>query len=179
MPQSTPALRTRGRRRARSRCVAEGERLFVVHEGARVPLERLADADRFVARHPALDRFAFVFGRKDPRRRRARSSSSRWGGDWYRNAHYAGPEKFDYPRPGTPTSVTTTTRIPGSGASAIVVLKGRLMLDGTIPLEADGDLFRLRDTPFNAEWIRFGEVVNGRCMRIRLSGSDLWRVAAP
>ena len=60
----------------------------------------------------------------------------------------------------------------------IYVLKGRLMLDGTTPLEADGDLFRLRDNPYNTEWIRFGELVNGRCMRIRLSGSDLWRVAA-
>ncbi len=45
--------------------IAEGERLFVMHEGARVPLERLPETDRFVARHPALDRFAFVFGRKD------------------------------------------------------------------------------------------------------------------
>jgi hypothetical protein len=27
------------------------------------------------------------------------------------------------------------------------------------------------------EWIQFGEVVNGRCMRLKLSGEDLWRVA--
>jgi hypothetical protein len=58
------------------------------------------------------------------------------------------------------------------------VNKGRLMMDASIPLEADGDLFRLRDDPYNTEWIRFGEVVNGKCMHLRLSGSDLWRVTA-
>jgi hypothetical protein len=53
-----------------------------------------------------------------------------------------------------------------------------LMIDGTTPLEADGELFRLRSSPHNTDWIRFGEVVNGKCMRLKLSGTDLWRVAA-
>ena len=44
---------------------ADGDRLFVMNESVRVPLERLSEPDRFVARHRALDRFAFVFGRKD------------------------------------------------------------------------------------------------------------------
>jgi len=64
------------------------------------------------------------------------------------------------------------------GSLRIVVCKGTLMIAGTTPLEADGDLFRLRNTTQNTEWIRFGEIVNGRCMRLKLSGSDLWRVAA-
>jgi len=29
---------------------------------------------------------------------------------------------------------------------------------------------------YNPEWISFGEVVNGKCMRIKISGEDLWRV---
>jgi hypothetical protein len=60
----------------------------------------------------------------------------------------------------------------------IVLCEGRLMIDGTTPLEADDELFRLRDKPYNTEWVRFGEIVNGRCRRLKLSGSDLWRVAA-
>ena len=57
---------------------------------------------------------------------------------------------------------------PWIGSLRVVVLKGRLMLDGLTPLELDGDLFRLRDEPANTEWIRFGEVVNGKCMRLKL-----------
>jgi hypothetical protein len=56
--------------------------------------------------------------------------------------------------------------------------KGRLWLDGVIPLAPEGDLFYLRDDDHSPEWIRFGEIVNGRCMRLKLSGEDLWRVAA-
>jgi len=49
---------------------------------------------------------------------------------------------------------------------------------GVIPLEADGELFRLRDDPANTDWIRFGEIVNGKCMHLKFSGEDLWRVAS-
>jgi hypothetical protein len=38
--------------------------------------------------------------------------------------------------------------------------------------------FYLRDDDHSPEWIQFGEIVNGRCMRLKLSGEDLWRVAA-
>jgi len=159
--------------------VADREKLFVVHEGARVPLERLADADRFVARHPALGRFAFSFGRKDPEAPGSAVAEVTHGGDWYRGAAYSGPEKFDYPEAWDAYVGHYHNENPWVWSFRVVVVKGRLMLDGTIPLEADGDLFRLRDNPFNAEWIRFGEIVNGKCLRMRLSGSYLWRVAAP
>jgi CubicO group peptidase (beta-lactamase class C family) len=158
---------------------ADGEQLFVLHQGARVPLERLADADRFVARHPALARFAFAFGRQDPEAPGSAVVEVTHGGDWYRNARYSGPEKFDYPEAWDAYVGHYHNENPWVWSFRVVVLKGRLMLDGKIPLEADGELFRLRDTPSNAEWIRFGGVVNGKCMRIRLSGSDLWRVAVP
>ena len=101
-----------------------------------------------------------------------------WGGDWYRNDHYDGPVTFDYPKAWDGYAGHYRNESPWIGSLRIYVLKGRLTLDGVAPLEADGDLFRLRDNPYNTEWIRFGQLVNGRCMRIRLSGSDLWRVAA-
>ena len=158
--------------------IAEGERLFVMRGDARVPLERLPEADRFVARHPALDRFAFVFGRKDAAAPDSPVVEVSWGGDWYRNSKYQGPDKFDYPKAWDAFVGHYRNENPWVGSMRIVVNKGRLMIDGTIPLEADGDLFRLRDNPWNAEWIRFGDIVNGRCLRIRLSGSYLWRVAS-
>jgi CubicO group peptidase (beta-lactamase class C family) len=158
---------------------ADGEKLFVVHEGARVPLERLGDADRFAARHPALDRFPFVFHRAEPGEESAPVAELSHGGDWFRNARYVGPDRFDYPEAWDAYVGHYHNENAWVGSVRVVILKGRLMLDGTVPLEADGELFRLRDNPWNTEWIRFGEVVNGRCMRLRLSGSDLWRVAAP
>ena len=36
----------------------------------------------------------------------------------------------------------------------------------------------MRDDPANTDWIRFGEIVNGKCMRLKYSGEDLWRVAS-
>jgi hypothetical protein len=157
---------------------AEGDRLFVSQGGEHVPLERLAEADRFIAAHPALDRFAFAFGRKDPAVADSEVVEVSWGGDWYQNARYAGPERFDYPKAWDAYVGHYRSENPWVGSFRIVVLKGRLTMDGSIPLEVDGDLFRLRDDPYNTEWIRFGQVVNGKCMHIRLSGSDLWRVTA-
>ena len=159
--------------------LADGDRLFVLHGGARVPLERLSDAGRFLARDPALERFAFAFGRNDPENDASAVVELSWGGDWYRNDRYEGPVQFDYPKQWDSYVGHYRNESPWIGSLRIFVSKGRLMLDGAIPLEADGDIFRLRDNPKNTEWIRFGESVNGRCMRIRLSGSDLWRVAAP
>ena len=158
--------------------IAESERLFAVLGADRVPLERLGDPNRFAARHPKFDRYAFAFGRKDPEAAGSPVVEVSWGGDWYRNDRYDGPVTFDYPKAWDGYAGHYRNESPWIGSLRIFVLKGRLTLDGVAPLEADGDLFRLRDNPYNTEWIRFGELVNGRCMRIRLSGSDLWRVAA-
>jgi D-alanyl-D-alanine carboxypeptidase len=158
--------------------LAEGERLFLLRDGERIRLERLNDPDRFAARHPALDRFAFAFGRKDAKKPDSPVVEASWGGEWFRNERYEGPERFDHPKAWNAYVGHYRNESPWIGSLRIVILKGRLTIDGATPLEADGDLFRLRDNPYNTEWIRFGEVVNGKCMRIRLSGSDLWRVTA-
>lgn len=159
--------------------IAEEDRLYIAHGSRRAPLERLYDADRFVARVPRHDRFAFTFGRRDPEDPGSPVVEVTWGGDWYRNAKYQGPEQFEYPKAWDGYVGHYRNESPWIGSVRIVVRKGRLTVDGTTPLEADGDLFRLRDDPKNTEWVRFGELVNGRCMRIRYSGSDLWRVFAP
>jgi CubicO group peptidase (beta-lactamase class C family) len=157
---------------------ADDDRLFVMHDGARVPLERLSKQDRFIARHHALDRFAFVFGRKDSEAPDSAIVEVSWGGDWYRNTTYDGPIEFNYPKAWNSYVGHYRNENPWFGSLRIVINKGRLMIDGTMPLETDGDLFRLRDSPRNTDWIRFGAIVNGRCMQLKLSGGDLWRVAA-
>ena len=37
-------------------------------------------------------------------------------------------------------------------------------------------VFYMKDEEHNPEWVSFGEVINGKCMRIKVSGEDLWRV---
>jgi len=158
--------------------LAEGDKLFVMHEGRRVPLERLGEPDQFVAVDRALERFALVFSRKDAKVPDSAVVEVNWGGDWYWHAAYAGPMQFSYPKAWESYVGHYRNENPWIGSLRIVLCKGRLMIDGTTPLEADGDLFRLRSSPYNTEWVRFGEIVNGRCMRIKLSGEDLRRVAA-
>ena len=159
--------------------VADGERLFMSHEGKRVPLERLGEADRFAVRHPDFDRFALKFHRQDPKQASSPVTEVSHGGDWYRNDRYDGPDRFDYPEAWDAYVGHYHNENAWVGSFRVVILKGRLLLDGSLPLEADGELFRLRDNPWNTEWIRFGAIVNGKCMHLRLSGNDLWRVAAP
>ena len=117
-------------------------------------------------------------GRASSSERPLTANPASWGGDWFWNERYEGPEQFDHPKAWDAYVGHYRNESPWIGSLRIVILKGRLTIDGATPLEADGDLFRLRDNPYNTEWIRFGELVNGKCMRIRLSGSDLWRVTA-
>jgi len=164
------------------RVIADGDRLSVmlgVHGSMRIPLERLSETNRFIARNPEFDRFPFAFGRKDPDDPESPVVEVSWGGDWYRNGKYDGPEQFEYPEEWNAYVGHYRNESPWIGSTRIIVRKGKLTIDGTLPLEPDGDLFRLSDSPRNTEWIRFGEIVNGRCMRIRFSGNDLWRVFAP
>ncbi len=158
--------------------VADGHRLFISRGSERIPLERQGEADRFLVRDRSLDRFVLQFGRTDPTVAESEVVEAAWGPDWYRNSKYAGPESFNHPKEWDAYAGHYRNESPWVGSCRIVIRKGKLWLDGTTPLEVDGQLFRLRDDPHSTEWIRFGDLVNGRCMRIRLSGSDLWRVAA-
>ena len=167
---------TDGKRRLR--LLADGERLFLVHEGARVALERLDEDDQFLARHRAFEPYILVFGRKNADANDSAVVELGWGSDWYWNANYDGPFQFSHPTEWESYVGHYRNENPWFGSLRIVLRKGKLMIDGKTPLEPDGELFRLRDTPHNADWIRFGEIVNRRCMRLKYSGSDLWRVAA-
>ena len=65
---------------------------------------------------------------------------------------------------------------PWVGSTRIFVFKGKLMADG-VELEPRLDgLFILQDEEHSPEWIRFGDVVNGKSMHAKFSGEDLWRV---
>ncbi|HKR37965.1 MAG TPA: serine hydrolase domain-containing protein [Steroidobacteraceae bacterium] len=151
----------------------EGAKLFLVRGGKRIPLERADSPDQFRVSEPDLARFPLIFGRKSADGPVVEVSS---GDAWYTATAYDGPRQFQVPEAWRSYVGHYRSEDPWIGSLRVFILKGRLLLDGT-PLELDGDLFRLRDEPSNTEWIRFGEIVNGKCMRLKFSGVDLWRVA--
>jgi D-alanyl-D-alanine carboxypeptidase len=158
---------------------SEADRLFVLHQGKRVALEKAGAPDRFLASDTALGRFALVFGRKQADAKPpAAVVEVSWGGDWYTNAAYTGPKQFDYPKEWDSYVGHYRNESPWISSTRVVIVKGKLTLDGVTPLEADGKLFRLRSEPGNTEYIQFGPVVNGKCMRLKFSGEDLWRIPA-
>jgi hypothetical protein len=157
--------------------VADGNNLFLVHQGKRVPLE--SGGETFTVLHPDFDRFPLVFGRADEKDPKSAVVEAAWGNDWYTNDKYSGPRQFDHPKEWDSYLGHYRNENPWIGSTHIVIRKGKLMMDGVVPLEAAGDgSFNLRDEDKSPEWVRFGEIVNGKAMRLKLSGEDLWRVMA-
>jgi hypothetical protein len=155
--------------------VAEGDILFLIYKGKRLQLETAGGG--FLAQHPDFDRFTFNFGREEGEKGKVIEVSH--GGDWYVNQQYSGPRKFDYPREWDAFVGHYRNDSPWIGSFRVVQRKGRLWLDGSLPLEpGNANTFRLADSPYSPEWIQFLSVVNGKSMHVKLSGEDFLRVDA-
>ena len=154
---------------------ADGQKLLLIHQGQKIALE--GSGDTFTVPHPEFERFSLVFTRADEKDPKSPVVEAGWGSDWFFHSRYAGPKQFDYPKEWDGYAGHYRNENPWVGSMRVVVRKGKLMLDGTTPLEkGEGGVYYLRDEEHNPEWISFGEIVNGKCMRIKMSGEDLWRV---
>jgi D-alanyl-D-alanine carboxypeptidase len=157
--------------------VAEGDRLFLMHQGTRVPLEAsLEPQNAFTVLHPEYAHYEILFGRagtdgKGP------VVEAGWGEDWFTSAGYQGPREFKVPAEWHRYLGHYRNEDPWVGSNRVVLRKGQLWLNGVVPLEpaADGR-FYLRDEAKSPEWVAFSDFVNGSAMRMRLSGADLARV---
>jgi D-alanyl-D-alanine carboxypeptidase len=160
--------------------IAEGQSLFLVRDGNRVPLETLLGApDMFAVIHPEFSRFTLTFGRAKADDPKSAVVEAGWGSDWYTNAKYTGPKTFEYSKDWEGFVGHYRNESPWIGSIHIVLRKGRLSIDGLTPLQPGTDgIFHLRDEEFSPEWICFADVVNGKAMRLKFSGEDLWRVMA-
>jgi len=159
--------------------VAAADKLFLFYQGKQVVLEPAGESFT-VLHHPDFDRFPLVFGRADEKDPKSAVVEAAWGNDWYTNDKYSGPKQFSYPKEWDSYLGHYRNESPWIGSTHIVIRKGKLMMDGVVPLEAaDDGSFYLRDEEKSPEWVRFGEIVNGKAMRLKLSGEDLWRVMAP
>ena len=159
---------------------AEGERLFLALGGARVPLEPAAEpADAFLVAHPDYAHFLLLFSRADPKDPTSAVLEAGHGEAWYARAAYSGAREFAVPAEWRAYCGHYRSEDPWLGSHRVVARRGRLWLDGVVPLEpAAGGVFYLRDEERSPEWLRFADVAAGLAMRMVFSGADHARVMA-
>jgi CubicO group peptidase (beta-lactamase class C family) len=154
---------------------AEGEKLILTHAGRRVPLERAAAAgDRFIVKHPDFETFLLGFVRDN-----RVVTEAFHGRDWYPGARYAGPRTFEVRKDLASYEGHYFNDSPWYGDARVVYRKGRLYLDGLQPLVARGDgKFGIGDAE-GPDWIAFESIIDGRAMRLNLSGIPFRRMFTP
>ena len=155
---------------------AEGDRLFLLHDGKRIVLEPTTGLeDAFTVLHPKLSNFALQFGRSGADGKGPVTEAG-WGDGWYVSNGYTGTREFRNPKEWLSFTGHYRSDDPWIGSHHIVLRRGKLWLDGVVPLEpAANGRFYLRDEPQSPEWIRFFDIANGAAQRMTLSGADLWR----
>ena len=155
----------------------EGDRLYLLHAGVRVPLEPAPGVDDgFLVHHPDFAKFPLVFSRRGSGSTGPVVEAA-WGSDWYVTAGYSGPREFSVPAEWHHYTGHYRSEDPWTGSTQIVLRRGKLWVNGTVPLEpAGGAKFWLRDEPQNPEWVSFSDLVNGHAMRMCASGANLARV---
>ena len=156
--------------------VAEGDRLYLAHRDTRVSLEPAIEPENaFTVLHPDYAHFALLFGSGDSEAK-APFAEAGWGEDWFAAAGNKGARSFKVPAEWRAYAGHYRNEDPWIGSARIAIRGGKLWLNGVVPLEpAQNGRFYLRDEADSPEWVSFSDIVNGRAMRMRLSGADLQR----
>jgi len=152
---------------------AEGDRLWLVHRGLRVPLERRG-RDRFFVNHPDYTLFLLTFTRDADKQ----VSEAAWGDRWFAGARYKGEAPAAPPQTWRAFVGHYRTTHAWFNNFRVVLRKGRLLLispsGGEQVMIPIGDEFALDDKE-SAERITFDTVVNGSALRATLSGVSYYR----
>lgn len=169
---------------------AEGERLFVVHQGQRIPLEARGGG-RFYAFHADFERFLLSFRRGEAQPPAGSQPEQpgpviavTYGDDFFAGERYSGPRTFQIPAEWSAYAGHYRTWNPWLSNFRVLAREGRLWLafpsGGEEPLEPLGKgLFRIGRDERSAERIRFDALVEGRATRANLSGVDFYRFFTP
>ena len=156
-------------------------RLLVANKGNSLELQGSGAADQFIALGKEPTYFSLVFGRAKADDPKSPVVEVAYGPHWYTNAQYSGPREFTAPSAYEQYVGHYRNDEPWTESTRVVLRKGKLWLDGVLPLEQDEqvpNLFHFRDEPTNPEVVRFLHVVNGKAQMIKISGTDLWRMNA-
>jgi CubicO group peptidase (beta-lactamase class C family) len=153
--------------------VAEGNKLMLVLPNRRVALERVG-GDRFVVKHPDFDGYLLGFVRENQQ-----VTQAYHGSNWYLGEKYNGPKTFDTRKEWDGFVGHYHNDSPWYGDIRIVMRKGQLFAEGVQSLvpRADGK-FSLGD-PEAPDWMSFETIVDGRAMRLNLSGIIFRRAFTP
>jgi CubicO group peptidase (beta-lactamase class C family) len=151
----------------------EGDKLVLVHRRKKIILER-AGRDLFLVRDPEFDMYLLGFAREG-----GKVTEAFYGSDWYAGTSYAGPRTFSPPAEWQGFAGHYHNDSPWYGDSRIVLRKDKLYVDGVQPLVLRGDgKFGIND-PEAPDWIAFESIINGRAMRLNLSGVVFRRAFTP
>jgi hypothetical protein len=153
------------------RVEAVGPRLFLLHAGRSLPLERSGGRDSFVVAHPDFELYRLVFGREGER-----VVEAGHGADWYAGERYEGPRRFDHPPEWDAFVGLYRNDSPWYGPARVLLRKGRLWLDGEELLVPLGpQLFSLGPPERSYERITFGALKGGRALRMHYSTVEFYR----
>jgi CubicO group peptidase (beta-lactamase class C family) len=152
---------------------AEGDKLILVHKSKQIILER-SGRDQFLVKDPEFDMYFLGFAREG-----GKVTEAFHGSDWYAGTNYAGPRTFTPPKEWQGFVGHYHNDSPWYGDSRIVLRKDKLYVDGVQPLvpRSDGK-FGIND-PEAPDWIEFESIINGRAMRLNLSGVVFRRTFTP
>lgn len=152
---------------------AEGNKLILVYKQRQIVLER-AGRDQFLVKDPDFAVFLLGFARD-----KEKVVEAYHGSDWYAGPNYPGPRTFTHPKEWDGYTGHYYNDSPWYGNSRVVLRKGQLYVDGVQPLipRSDGK-FGIND-PEAPDWISFESIINGRAMRLNLSGVIFRRAFTP
>ncbi len=156
---------------------AADERLFLVRDGARYPLEARGE-DRFWIDHPDFRLHLLRFGRQS-----GRVVEALYGPSWYVSDGFDGPRAFSLPKEWAAYRGHYRAAHPWANNFRVFFRKGKLwmeMPDGAerllVPLEPG--LFRIGEER-SPEVVRFDEIVGGSAQRANFSGVEFYRFFTP
>jgi len=152
---------------------ADGNKLVLVDGNRKVVLER-AGGDRFIVKHPDYETYLLGFVRENQQ-----VTQAFYGANWYLGEKYSGPKTFETKKEWEGFAGHYHNDSPWYGDARVVLRKGQLFMDGVQPLVPRGDgKFGLGDTE-GPDWIAFESIVDGRAMRLSLSGIIFRRIFTP
>jgi len=158
--------------------LAEGERLVMEIDGARVPLEP-REVDYFYVDHPAFARFLLHFGRRD-----GQVVEACYGPRCYLRLPASAPPVPDYPPEWDAYPGHYRAHNPWFPNLRVVLRRGRLILieprgkeHVLVPL--GGGRFRVGEDEHCPERVRFDTLIDGRAVRLNLSCCDYYRTFTP
>lgn len=153
--------------------VERNRRLLLMYNGRPIELER-SGRDLFIVKHPDFEVFPLGFVRDHDI-----VTEAFHGANWYAGAHYAGPRTFSYPQQWNAFVGHYTNDSPWYGDTRIVLRKGKLYSDGVQGLTPKGDTRFGVGEPEGPDYLEFLSILDGRAMRLSLSGIDFRRTFTP